>query len=108
MMNQGTYLKDRLAKLKEQLTKLNERTKIWEMNIMMSQIQEGKPLNEFGTSELTGLVLFLDEKMKEIWKRTEYLGHETNLPLGAFSPNDDGIAENITVPDQWKPYRVLV
>ncbi|ONI28917.1 hypothetical protein PRUPE_1G168700 [Prunus persica] len=42
MMNQETYLNDR-------------KNKEMEMNIIMSQIQEGKPMNEFGTGELTGL-----------------------------------------------------
>ncbi|VVA31257.1 PREDICTED: agamous MADS-box [Prunus dulcis] len=107
MMNQETYLDDRLAKLKEQLTKTHRKNKEMEMNIIMSQIQEGKPLNEFGTCELTCLVLFLEEKIKEIWKRIKYLGHEANLPLGAFSPHEGGDAENTTIPDEWNPTESL-
>ncbi|XP_022744469.1 agamous-like MADS-box protein AGL36 [Durio zibethinus] len=72
MMNQETYLTDRVTKAQEQLTKYQRRNKEIEMGHLMNQIDQGKGLDELNLTELHGLTWLVEEKMKEIRKRIEF------------------------------------
>ncbi|OMO68631.1 putative mads box protein [Corchorus olitorius] len=74
MNNQETYLKEKISKAMEQLTKKQTRNKEAEMSHLMDQIfNEGKKLDELDRTEMEGLAWFAEEKMKKIRKRIEFL-----------------------------------
>ncbi|XP_022748147.1 uncharacterized protein LOC111297792 [Durio zibethinus] len=97
MMNQETYLRERVTKVEEQLRKIQRRNKEVEMGSLMYQIDQGKGLDELNLVELHGLTWLVEEKMKEINKRIEFFqqvpfaqpaGHpHGDLPLQG--PEDD-------------------
>ncbi|OMO69197.1 Transcription factor, MADS-box [Corchorus capsularis] len=100
MNNQKTYLKEKISKAVEQLTKKQRRNKEAEMSHLMHQIfNEGKKLDELDRTEMEGLAWFAKEKMKEIRKRIEIL--QRNPSLGSV-PNrqiplpPQGVAANKT------------
>ncbi|XP_021289947.1 uncharacterized protein LOC110420881 [Herrania umbratica] len=83
MMNQETYLREKVTKAQEQLTKCQRRNKEIQMTHFMHQITEGKGLNELNLSELQGLTWFVEEKIKEIRKRFEFSQQVSFAPAGA-------------------------
>lgn len=83
MMNQESYLRERAAKLVDQLRKQQRKNKEMEMGHLMQQIQQGRKLDELEMSEMTGLAWFLEQRMKESGKRMEYFP-ENPLALGSF------------------------
>ncbi|KAK6231953.1 Transcription factor [Theobroma cacao] len=83
MMNQETYLKGKVTKVQEQLTKLERRNKDVEMAHLTHQINQGKRLDELNLSELRGLTWLVEENMKEIKKRIEFLERALFAPTYA-------------------------
>ncbi|ONH95863.1 hypothetical protein PRUPE_7G092900 [Prunus persica] len=90
MTNQETYLKDSAAKIQEQIRKIQKKNNEMEMNYIMHQIlKNGKPLDAFHARELTDLVFFMKDKMKEIEKRIETKEMDPNVPPCAPPHNDE-------------------
>ncbi|XP_044508928.1 agamous-like MADS-box protein AGL80 [Mangifera indica] len=74
MMNQERYLKERSAKVEEQLKKHQRRNKEMDVSHLMHQLFHlGKRQSEFNVTELHGLYWFVQEKKKEIKKRLDYV-----------------------------------
>ncbi|XWS66574.1 hypothetical protein CRYUN_Cryun05aG0211300 [Craigia yunnanensis] len=98
MMNQETYLGERVTKAQEHLRKYQRRNKEVVVGHLKHQINHGKGLDELNHPELHGLIWFVEEKMKEIGKCNEFfqqfpflpagLAHG-NLPLPPQSPAND-------------------
>ncbi|XVF07509.1 hypothetical protein REPUB_Repub06bG0145200 [Reevesia pubescens] len=101
MMNQETYLKDKVNKSQEQLRKNQRRNKEIEMGHLMHQIHQGKGLDELTVDELGGLAWLMEEKMKEIRKRIEFFEQvpaapadrpphgDVHVPLPPKDPEND-------------------
>ncbi|MFQ6635796.1 hypothetical protein Gotur_012148 [Gossypium turneri] len=87
MVNQETYLKERITKAKEQLGKLQRKNNEVEMGHLMHQIEQGKGIGEFNNGELHGLIRLVEEKMDEIQKRIEFF-HQ--LPHGDLTAQTVG------------------
>lgn len=111
MMNQETYLKERVGKVQEQLKKLHKKNKEVEMANLMYQIYHGKSLDELHITELHGLLWLVEERMKEARKRIDYF-EQAPLPSQGPALGDDmgrirgsgGDAKTPTEPvlwDQW-------
>ncbi|CAL8992051.1 unnamed protein product [Prunus brigantina] len=86
MMSQETYLKDRVAKMQEQIMKIFKKNNELNTNeILYQSIQKGKSLLAFEDNDLTDLVLSLEDRMKEIQKRINYFekpnpSHPVRIP----------------------------
>ena len=98
MMNQETYLEERVTKAQEHLRNYQRRNKEVVVGHLMHQINQGKGLDELNHTELHGLIWFVEEKMKEIRKCNEFLQQfpfqpaglaHGNLPLPPQGPVDD-------------------
>ncbi|XP_021296849.1 agamous-like MADS-box protein AGL8 [Herrania umbratica] len=83
-MNQETYLKEQVKKAREQQMKYEKRNMELEMAQLMYQINQGKGLDELNLSELNGLSLFVDAKIKEISKRIEFFQQAPFAHTSAF------------------------
>ena len=94
MMNQETYLRQRVTKSQEQLRKFQRRNKEVEMGHLMHQIDQGKGLDELNLGELHGLTWWVEEKMKEIRKRIDYF---QQVP---FAPPADHPRGDLPIPPQ--------
>ncbi|KAJ4705415.1 agamous-like MADS-box protein AGL80 [Melia azedarach] len=118
MMNQETYLKERVTKVQDQLKKHHRKNKETDVSIIMRQIYHGKTLDDCNVSELHGLIWFVEEKKKDIRKRIEYyqqvnpLPPETSLPppnqpsapmdaTAQIGGNTSGDVRTATEPAQW-------
>lgn len=95
MTDQETYLKEKVAKFKDRINRIERENFEVEVNDIMHQItQNGKPFHTFDDRELINLLLFTEEKMKEIQKRIKTMEPEVNVP-----PSDGGEEFNMTVPE---------
>lgn len=104
MMNQETYLKERGLKMHEQLRKHHKKNGEKEMGYMMHQISQGKQFIEFQTSELTNFFWMIDDRMKEIRRRAEYIQHVPLPPVGLPPPPFQGAAPtggNMIMGETW-------
>ncbi|PON42092.1 MADS-box transcription factor [Parasponia andersonii] len=85
MVNQEGYLRERATKMAEQLRKQHRKNREKMTCHVMRQVEDGKPLNEFETSELGSVVWVLEEKMKEIKRRIEYYDQTVGIqPPGSL------------------------
>ncbi|KAM2044729.1 hypothetical protein ACFX1T_009008 [Malus domestica] len=101
MTDQETYLKEKVAKLKDRINRIQRENFEVEVNDIMHQItQNGKPFHTFEDRELTNLLLFTEEKMKEIQKRIKTMEPEVNVP-----PSDGGEEFNMRVPEHGEDHR---
>ncbi|KAJ8899974.1 hypothetical protein K2173_024085 [Erythroxylum novogranatense] len=102
MMNQESYLRERVGKVQDQCRKHQRKNKEMEMAYLMHQIQQGKGFDGFGLNELHGLVWLVQEKMKEIRRRVEFFQQVTPLPGKLHhhqeGPNDVAVAPGPTDP----------
>ncbi|KAF8392750.1 hypothetical protein HHK36_023099 [Tetracentron sinense] len=89
MMNQEGFLRQRMAKVKEQLKKQQKDNRECEMTQFMYQCLVGKGLHDINMDGLREMAWLVEDKMKEIRERMEYL-HGMSLP--AFVK---GVEENI-------------
>lgn len=100
MVNQETYLMEKVAKLEEKLKKTHTKT----MNLLLSQIYEGnKPFSEFEQKELTDLDLFLRAQLRKIEELINFKeGDNVTVPLdlglslGVNGSNNFGNGGNMT------------
>ncbi|XP_008350296.1 MADS-box transcription factor PHERES 2-like [Malus sylvestris] len=101
MTDQETYLKEKVTKLKDRINRIQRENFDVEVNDIMHQItQNGKPFHTFEDRELTNLLLFTEEKMKEIQKRIKTMEPEVNVP-----PSDGGGEFNMRVPEHGEDRR---
>ncbi|XP_044508927.1 agamous-like MADS-box protein AGL80 [Mangifera indica] len=115
MMNQERYLKERSAKVEEQLKKHQRRNKEMDVSHLMHQLFHlGKRQSEFNVTELRGLHWFVQEKKKEIKKRLDYVQQINALqeakaslpppppaPAALVNETAPGNGRNPTEPAQW-------
>ncbi|GKV29732.1 hypothetical protein SLEP1_g38633 [Rubroshorea leprosula] len=86
MMNQETYMKERVAKIQDLMKRHQRRNKEAEATLLLHQVNGGKELGEFHVTELQGLLWMLDEISKEANKKIEYFQqdpvptHEVGTP----------------------------
>ncbi|XP_057999433.1 agamous-like MADS-box protein AGL80 [Hevea brasiliensis] len=103
MMNQESYLKERIAKVQEQFRKHQRKNREIELACLMDRLHQGNGVDDFEVNELQGLIWLLEEKMKDIRKRVEYfqqMGHQ----FGGGGSGGDIMRDNPTdamVWDQW-------
>ncbi|KAL4378101.1 hypothetical protein GQ457_02G040890 [Hibiscus cannabinus] len=72
-MNHEIYLKEMVAKAEEQLKKLKKRNQEVEMGHLMRRMEHGETVVELDNDELFRLIWLVEEKMKEIRRRIEFL-----------------------------------
>ncbi|KAJ9184588.1 hypothetical protein P3X46_004300 [Hevea brasiliensis] len=84
MMNQESYLKERIAKVQEQFRKHQRKNREIELACLMDRLHQGNGVDDFEVNELQGLIWLLEEKMKDIRKRVEYFQQVPPLPPGPF------------------------
>ncbi|XWS66575.1 hypothetical protein CRYUN_Cryun05aG0211400 [Craigia yunnanensis] len=87
MVNQETYLGERVTKAQEQMRKYQRRNREVEMGHLMHQINQDKGLDELSHTELHGLIWLVEEKMKEIGKCNEFFQQVPFEPAGPTHGN---------------------
>ncbi|XP_062028784.1 agamous-like MADS-box protein AGL80 [Rosa rugosa] len=65
-LSQESYLKEKVAKMEEKHNKTLRSNTMKDMDDLMRQGQNGKPLYELDINQTNGLLNFVEEKMKEI------------------------------------------
>ncbi|GAV63874.1 SRF-TF domain-containing protein [Cephalotus follicularis] len=85
MMNQESYLKERVGKEEDQIKKLNKKRGEAELDYLMHQIHQGKPLDDFHVHELQTLALLIDEKRKDIRRKADFF-QQVNPPSAPAPP----------------------
>lgn len=73
MVNQESFIRQRIAKANEQLKKQHKENREKEMTEVMYQCLTGKGLQNMVMADLNDLGWLLDQKLKEIYKRMEAL-----------------------------------
>ncbi|VFQ69449.1 unnamed protein product [Cuscuta campestris] len=73
MVTHEKYLRDRIDAEVEKIKKKERENEKKEMNILMSEIINGRGLNEMDARQLKGLYIVAGEKMQELEKRRRYL-----------------------------------
>ncbi|XP_061954757.1 uncharacterized protein LOC133676954 [Populus nigra] len=91
MMNQESYLKERMGKLNDQSRKHLKKNRELEMADLMQQVYQDKGFDGLDQTQLCGLAWLVAEKMKDIRKRVEYFQQipplqDASLPPGPFPP----------------------
>ncbi|KAF9664857.1 hypothetical protein SADUNF_Sadunf16G0061600 [Salix dunnii] len=94
MMNQESYLKERMGKLNDQSRKHLKKNRELEMDDLMQQVYQEKGFDGLDQTQLCCLAWLVAEKMKDIRKRVGYFQQipplqDASLPQGPF-PDDDG------------------
>ncbi|KAI5658355.1 hypothetical protein M9H77_27148 [Catharanthus roseus] len=80
MVNQETFIKQRIAKANEQLKKQHKDNREKEITEIMYQSLTGKGLQNLTLSDLTDLGWMIDQKLKEIYKRIESIKKNVSHP----------------------------
>ncbi|OAY43907.1 agamous-like MADS-box protein AGL80 [Manihot esculenta] len=78
MVNQESFLRQRITKANEQLKKQRKENREKEMTQVMFQGLIGKSLNSLNMMDLNDLGWLIDQNLKEIHKRVETLNKEAN------------------------------
>ncbi|KAL3538354.1 hypothetical protein ACH5RR_001720 [Cinchona calisaya] len=89
MVNQESFIRQRIAKANEQLKKQNKDNREKEMTEVMYQCLTGKGLQNMIMTDLNDLGWLLDQNLKEIYKRIEALkktGSQVALPTQPILP----------------------
>ncbi|KAJ6778546.1 MADS BOX PROTEIN [Salix koriyanagi] len=94
MMNQESYLKERMGKLNDQSRKHLKMNRELEMDDLMQQVYQEQGFDGLDETQLCCLAWLVAEKMKVIRKRIGYFQQipplqDASLPQGPF-PDDDG------------------
>ncbi|GMI79667.1 hypothetical protein HRI_001636000 [Hibiscus trionum] len=110
MMNQESYLNDIVSKTEEKLGKLKKRNQEVEMGDLMRRTEVAKETVELEKDELLRLIWLVEEKMKEIRRRMQFLqqapfqsSSSSSDRLHRAEPNariDGGVSEPVMW-DQW-------
>ncbi|KAI9161750.1 hypothetical protein LWI28_020337 [Acer negundo] len=85
MINQETYLDEKVSKMQEQLNKYERKHREIEIFNIMQYVDQGNDLDKLNVNDLKSLVQFSEEKLKEIRKRVEYC---QQIPLFPGSKTD--------------------
>ncbi|XP_057951182.1 uncharacterized protein LOC131145991 [Malania oleifera] len=72
MMDQESYIKDRVARVQAQLRKQQRKNKELETSQIMDQIFQGRMVESLSMREMDGVAWWVDEKKKEIRKRVQF------------------------------------
>ncbi|KAH9737889.1 MADS-box domain-containing protein [Citrus sinensis] len=86
MMNQETYLKERVVKSQDQLKKNSRKNKVMEVSNLMEQFHLGKKTDDFNINELQGLVWLMEERKKDLRKRMDYYEQINPPPQESLPP----------------------
>ncbi|KAM3324570.1 agamous-like MADS-box protein AGL80 [Capsicum chacoense] len=88
MVNQESFMKQRIAKASEQLKKLSKENREKEMTEVMYQALAGKGLQNLNLGDLNDLSWVIDQNMKGIYKRIEAIkkGASTSSSSAAAAP----------------------
>ncbi|KAL5739873.1 hypothetical protein ACOSQ2_029053 [Xanthoceras sorbifolium] len=94
LMNQESYLKERVSKVEEQFKKHQRKHKEMEASNLMHYIHQRNGLDEISVNDLHSLVWFVEEKRKEIKKRVEYYQQAplSPAPASASAPHQSPAA----------------
>ena len=90
MLSQENFLRERIAKIREQTSKCLKRVVEMEMNDLVYQIVNGNRMYELPISDLTNVMRFLEEKNSEIRKRAQHL-HEFPPLSGNGTPSSSSL-----------------
>ncbi|KAL5697600.1 hypothetical protein ACHQM5_028725 [Ranunculus cassubicifolius] len=69
MMNQETFLRQRLNKAKEQLKKQKRENRVFEMTQLLYATLVGKSLNDIARPDLSDLIWTLEDKLKDVTEK---------------------------------------
>ncbi|KAJ6864685.1 hypothetical protein NC651_035293 [Populus alba x Populus x berolinensis] len=91
MMDQESYLKERMGKQNDQFRKHLKKNRDLEMADLMQQVYQDKGFDGLDQTQLCGLAWLVAEKMKDIRKRVEYFQQipplqDPSIPPGPFHP----------------------
>ncbi|KAJ9693849.1 hypothetical protein PVL29_009691 [Vitis rotundifolia] len=112
MLNQENFLRERIAKIREQTRKCLKRSLEMEMNDLVYQIVNGNQMYELPIGDLTNVMRFLEEKNSEVRKRAQHL-HEfppfsgngtpssSSLPPGMISALEGAHREALIQREAW-------
>nr|ACI05256.1 type I MADS box transcription factor [Petunia x hybrida] len=97
MVNQESFIRQRIAKASEQLKKQSKENREKEMTEVMYQCLTGKGLQNLNLGDLNDLGWVVDQNLKEIYKRIEA------LKKGASSSSSSSSQAAVTAPVEQKP-----
>uniref|UniRef100_A0A0D9UZV7 MADS-box domain-containing protein n=1 Tax=Leersia perrieri TaxID=77586 RepID=A0A0D9UZV7_9ORYZ len=85
--NQEDYLQQRIAKIRETMSKEDDENRKRDATVMLYEAATGKrPLADLNVGELTNLVPVIDERIKNLKQRIERLGGEAPMDPSPFQP----------------------
>ncbi|KAJ6864687.1 hypothetical protein NC651_035295 [Populus alba x Populus x berolinensis] len=92
MMDQESYLKERMGKQNDQFRKHLKKNRDLEMADLMQQVYQDKGFDGLDQTQLCGLAWLVAEKMKDIRRRVEYFQQipplqDPSIPPGPFLLN---------------------
>ncbi|GFY89127.1 AGAMOUS-like 80 [Actinidia rufa] len=96
MVNQESFIRQRITKANEQLKKQQKENREKEMTEVMYQCLTGRGLNNLGMADLHDLGWLIDQNLKEISKKIEALKKSANAqvgPVGLKSTSEVGRSE---------------
>uniref|UniRef100_A0A2C9V9H6 MADS-box domain-containing protein n=1 Tax=Manihot esculenta TaxID=3983 RepID=A0A2C9V9H6_MANES len=86
MTNQESYLKERMAKSQEHCRKNHMKNREYELVYLMDRLRRDNEMDSFEVTELQAFIWLLEEKMRELRKRSEYFQQVPPLPSYPFPP----------------------
>lgn len=108
-LSHETYLKEKVAKMQDKHNKILRSNTVMNMDDLMRQGQNGKPIYELDINEIYGLVAFAEEKMKEIHNRIVFFDQAAGDPNYSSVKSEMGVNE-LGVPPrngmEW-PYEIF-
>ncbi|KAF2324110.1 hypothetical protein GH714_006695 [Hevea brasiliensis] len=90
MVNQDSFLRQRIAKANEQLKKQRKDNREKEMTQIMFQGLIGKSLNSLNMMDLNDLGWLIDQNLRDIHKRIETLNKQANSQAGVGAASSSG------------------
>ncbi|RVW55977.1 Agamous-like MADS-box protein AGL80 [Vitis vinifera] len=85
--NQENYIRQRVAKAKDQLVKQQKKNRRTEMENLMYQCQAGgKGLQDLNIKDSSDLMWSIDDRLKAVGQKMEYFHHPAPQPSGAAAP----------------------
>ena len=83
-LNQENYMRQRVAKAKDQLEKQQKKNRRIEMENLMYQCQAGeKGLQDMSIKDSSDLMWSIDDQLKAVGQKMEYFHHQAPQPGGA-------------------------
>ncbi|KAL5808598.1 hypothetical protein ACOSQ3_029289 [Xanthoceras sorbifolium] len=100
MMNQETYLKERVGKIEDQFNKQQKKDKEMEASSLIHYAYERNGFHEFNLTDLKSVEWFVQEKRNDIKKRIDFF-HQAPLSPGSLPLAPDQAP--LLVPNQMAP-----